>query len=383
MNLNIEEKFNKVIWWVLQEIKKETLATPEDKYIYFEPQSDDNLNLPITDQRRALKLLEKEKAIIIKKDKYTLGMREFAELSNWKPIGYFLDILQPKFDKLYDKFKELNDLEYSKPMVELPTIQPVSEREIEIEKDIKRGQRQQDEIIERRRLHKEQMKQDRILRTSIDKYMHALNLIIERAEYIEDGNNFSIDFYDFNFEQMIGSKMLEKFLTEMQKERCFEKYSKTNYNWHTRFTFIKPSIEKLKEFRQKRSIGTFDEEVFKTQQLIKKIGDDINLKAQTAEYKNGVLSFKAKEIDFKNRPNQKELLATLFKEPTKNWSYDEIQEDWDTLKRLNLVKYPDNYWRKFYSAGDGINNAIAIKTQVEDFIIKNTKEIRINPNYVS
>lgn len=100
------------------------------------------------------------------------------------------------------------------------------------------------------------------------------------------------------------------------------------------------------------------------------------------KYEQGILYFKNKEIDFTSKRNQKELLITLFKEPAKNWSYDEIQEDWDEEMAKKLIKYPENYWRKFYTAGDGINQAIAIKTQTEDFIIKDTKEIRINPKYI-
>lgn len=102
-----------------------------------------------------------------------------------------------------------------------------------------------------------------------------------------------------------------------------------------------------------------------------------------ARYKDGVLCFKDKKIDFNNKPNQKDPLITLFKEPARKWFYDEIQEDWDEFKRLNLVEYPKDYWRKFYTAGDSIEKAVAIETQEKNFIIKNTKEIRINPKYVS
>jgi hypothetical protein len=100
-----------------------------------------------------------------------------------------------------------------------------------------------------------------------------------------------------------------------------------------------------------------------------------------AEYKNDILYFCGKEINFTRKENQKDLLNTLFKKSNKNWSYDEIQEDWDEIG-IDKAIYPKNFWRKFYSAGDDINHAIAEKTQIEDFIIKNTKEIKINPKYV-
>ena len=102
---------------------------------------------------------------------------------------------------------------------------------------------------------------------------------------------------------------------------------------------------------------------------------------QKANYKNGVLYFQNQEINFNNKQNQKDLLVTLFKNQKKNWFYDEIQEewdeDWDGIQNDDKEKFK-NYWKKFYSAGDGINTAVAIKTGIEDFIIKNTKEIKIN-----
>jgi len=102
---------------------------------------------------------------------------------------------------------------------------------------------------------------------------------------------------------------------------------------------------------------------------------------EKATFTDGILKFKNKEINFTNKQNQKDLLNTLFKNPKKNYSYDELQEDWDETG-IDEAKYPNDYWRKFYSAGDDIDKAVAIKTQIEDFITKNTKEIRINPKYI-
>jgi len=100
------------------------------------------------------------------------------------------------------------------------------------------------------------------------------------------------------------------------------------------------------------------------------------------EYKNGVLYFKNKIIDFNDSPNRKELLDIIFEEPKKEWFYDEMLEKWDELKRLNLIKLPDLYWKKFDTAGIGINKCIAVETGIKDFIIKNSKKIRINPTYI-
>lgn len=141
----------------------------------------------------------------------------------------------------------------------------------------------------------------------------------------------------------------------------------------------------IKELNLRQEVKTdgFNEEVLKTKQFLDKLESDINERARViekpAEYKNGILKFRGKEIDFNRKDNQKFLLDALFKEPKKNWFYDELQEIWDEDPNVELVK---GYWRKFYTAGDGINNAIAKKTQIEDFIKKNTKQIRINEKYV-
>ena len=279
MNLTSEEKFNQVVWWILQEIKKESLATPKDKCVYFEPQSSDDPNLSIIDQRRALKLLEKEGAFSVNREKFPLEMMKIgAELYNWKAIGYFLNIFQPKFDEIYEKFRKLNEeyeLKYAQP-IEIFTNEIIPDRTTtELQREMDKARKWEIERWERERLHREQMKQDRILRTPIDKYTHALDLIIERAEYAGDRNSFSIEFYDFNFEQMIGSRMLERFLNELQNNGCFEKYTRTNYAGGARFGFMKSNIKNLRKFREKK-VDTKKEELLKLSPEIYGMG--INLK---------------------------------------------------------------------------------------------------------
>lgn len=108
------------------------------------------------------------------------------------------------------------------------------------------------------------------------------------------------------------------------------------------------------------------------------------LEKSKTEYNNGILYFQNKDFDFNKKLNQKELLSTLFKEPKKQWYYDEIQEiwdeDWDGYKKGNPKS--ENYWRKFYGAGGDINQTISSETSVKDFIKKTTKEIWINPKYI-
>ena len=140
----------------------------------------------------------------------------------------------------------------------------------------------------------------------------------------------------------------------------------------------KIEIIKMPELKIKKS-EKLSESKKKAEKPVKK--EKINTKA---EYDNGILYFRNKEIDFRNKQNQKDLLATLFKDPKKNWYYDEMQGTWDD--RWEDVKETNpkakDYWKKFYSAGNDINTAVAIETPIKDFIIKNTKEIRINPKYI-
>lgn len=107
------------------------------------------------------------------------------------------------------------------------------------------------------------------------------------------------------------------------------------------------------------------------------------------EYRDGVLYFQSKEINFNNSINQKDLLITLFKYPEKNWFYDEVQEDWDKdWQGYSKSSNPklENYWRKFYTAGRAINTVIALETNIiKDFIIKTSGtrgSIKINPKYL-
>ena len=271
--------------------------------------------------------------------------------------------------------------------IELHTNDIVPDQTEELKKEMEEASRWQAEQDQKDRQHKELMKQNRILATKIDKYSHALDLIIEQAEYNDNESGFSIDYYCFNFEdRMTDSRMLEKFLVEMQNNCCFEKYIRTNYAGGVRFGFTGTNIINLKKFKGKRKvkfISEDDKQIAEVEEMLDKIEEDIKKEANPkAKYDNGILSLGSKKIDFNRKQNQKDLLETLFKEPTKKWFYDEIQEDWDKQKELNLIKYPKNYWRKFYSAGDDINQAIAMETHIKDFIIKNTKEIRINSNYI-
>lgn len=105
-------------------------------------------------------------------------------------------------------------------------------------------------------------------------------------------------------------------------------------------------------------------------------------KSASAEYKDKILYFQGKEIIFEDRKqNQRDLLKILFTDKNKEWAMDEIMDKWDECRIDKEIK-GKKFWRTLNSAADDINNAVAIETQVKDFIIKNTKEMRINPKYI-
>ncbi|MBI3572481.1 hypothetical protein HY091_03050 [Candidatus Kaiserbacteria bacterium] len=97
--------------------------------------------------------------------------------------------------------------------------------------------------------------------------------------------------------------------------------------------------------------------------------------------KRGVLKFAGKDIELSKKGKETDavlLLKTLLKEKTSEWKHnDEILEDWG-YNDEHQKRVPKN---KVYFAGQKINNAVALKTQIEDFVECNTTKARINPKY--
>ena len=110
---------------------------------------------------------------------------------------------------------------------------------------------------------------------------------------------------------------------------------------------------------------------------IKTLNNMLNKKinGKNISFKNGILRFKNKELNFDKKPIQKDLLNTLFKKPKYKWTNDEIWEDWgeSDLRPKTL---------KFYTASDEINKTIALDTGIRDFLTKSTKQIQINQKYL-
>ena len=97
--------------------------------------------------------------------------------------------------------------------------------------------------------------------------------------------------------------------------------------------------------------------------------------------KRGVLKFAGHDIELAKKGKETDavlLMKTLLKEKTTDWKHnDEILADWGYSDE-DQKKTPKN---KVYFAGQKINNAVALKTQIEDFVECNTTKARINPKY--
>jgi len=94
-----------------------------------------------------------------------------------------------------------------------------------------------------------------------------------------------------------------------------------------------------------------------------------------------LLKVAGKEIELAKKGRETDsvlLLETLLKAKNAEWKHnDEILADWGNNYE-DTVRLPKN---KIYFAGKKINNAVALKTQIEDFIECNTSKARINPKY--
>lgn len=97
--------------------------------------------------------------------------------------------------------------------------------------------------------------------------------------------------------------------------------------------------------------------------------------------KNLTLRFARQEIKLAKKGKETDavlLMRTLLTAENNEWKHnDEILSDWG-LTDDDLEKVPKN---KVYFAGLKINNAVALKTQIYDFIECNTSKARINPKY--
>lgn len=91
-----------------------------------------------------------------------------------------------------------------------------------------------------------------------------------------------------------------------------------------------------------------------------------------------VIKLGDKAIKIPPDTNQDELCEVVLKNKTtihKEWSYDEILEQWGD-------DFDTKLWRRIYSAAREINAKVAIETGIKDFFITTLKTVQINPQLV-
>lgn len=109
-----EERVNQEVWWVLQRIKEEGLIAGDKIFFYDTTTSLIAPGVPTRDRERAIiqnKLAQEERAIKI--------TRESAPDWRGTVSGFYLKILQPKFDEVYSYYQGLskNENKISKTII--------------------------------------------------------------------------------------------------------------------------------------------------------------------------------------------------------------------------------------------------------------------------
>ena len=138
--------------------------------------------------------------------------------------------------------------------------QTIPDRTSEFEKLARKvSEREHQRNLDERR-RREDTKTARILASTKDKYLHAVDLISEYAEmaknsqttrYADNGTTFSIPYYFFNFEGHIKVRdLLEAFLFKLKNAGCFENFNRSPATpLGSSMVFHKIKLYKLKEYR--------------------------------------------------------------------------------------------------------------------------------------
>lgn len=236
-----------------------------------------------------------------------------------------------------------------------------------------------------------------IFRTEIDKYLDNFingRLAIKKKNYfnfktqknaliklIEDGKKIVL--YGNNF--IISGKIDDQCVFEKLPDFCLihTVYALQKLGY-LRVVNVWEEIKREKSFSDRiRSINAniILEEIFIDEINNKYKKDNPTNILESFDAKRGVLKFAGKEIELSKKGKETDavlLLKTLLKEETTDWKHsDEILIDWG-YNEDDLKDAPKN---KIYFAGQKVNTAVALKTQIEDFVECNTSKARINPKY--
>ena len=128
-----EEQVNDAIWWVLQKIRKEELLQEKGKQV------------EITFQSRPLVIgtglppIEVRQKVLLKVQELG-GIRIINDASYDDTYGvdfvYVIETIQPKFDELYEKYRELTLPQQSKPTTSIVIQQNTFEKELKTQQKI-------------------------------------------------------------------------------------------------------------------------------------------------------------------------------------------------------------------------------------------------------
>jgi len=94
---------------------------------------------------------------------------------------------------------------------------------------------------------------------------------------------------------------------------------------------------------------------------------------------HNIIKFAGKEIELSKKNKETDavlLIKSLIKEPERYWHNDELLEDWGYRSQDEAAK------NKTYFAARKVNDAVKMKTGIDDFIDHNTSKFRINPKYL-
>ncbi|MCS6956684.1 MAG: hypothetical protein NZM02_02455 [Patescibacteria group bacterium] len=118
----------------------------------------------------------------------------------------------------------------------------------------------------------------------------------------------------------------------------------------------------------------------------KSLYDNFNLKTKNYYWnydsKRGIFTINKEKVFFKKESFRAKLLELLTKNEKnikKNWSWDEIIEEIEGILDETKQKEQKN---RVYETGRDINEYIASKTGIRDFLLVNTQNIQINPIYL-
>jgi hypothetical protein len=247
---------------------------------------------------------------------------------------------------------------------------------------------------------------EQILRTEMDKYLDSFindKLAVSKKNYykfepqkkvliqlIEEGKKISLYGNKFILKVKIDNKGISEKIPDfcvIQTIYALQKlgYLKVQSVWESR-EYPKDSFNREREDYDKEPSKYINVNLVLEDLFIEEINNDYKKKNPINVYehfddKRGVLKFAGQVIELSKKGKETDavlLLRTLLKEKTIDWKHnDEILEDWG-YNDEHQKKVPKN---KVYFAGQKINNAVALKTQIEDFVECNTTKARINPKY--